>query len=125
MEDFFKTLGDENRLRILNLLMNYELCVCEIEVILGLNQSNVSRHLGKLKSNGLISGYKDAQWIHYKIDVDFRRNNKLLVDYLIDSFKSHEIYGEDLRKCKLYVESPYTCQTITNELELVLNHINQ
>ncbi len=125
MEDFFKTLGDENRLRILNLLMNYELCVCEIEVILGLNQSNVSRHLGKLKSNGLISGYKDAQWIHYKIDEDFRRNNKLLVDYLIDSFKSHEIYGEDLRKCKLYVESPYTCQTITNELELVLNHINQ
>lgn len=125
MEDFFKTLGDENRLRILNLLMNYELCVCEIEVILGLNQSNVSRHLGKLKSNGLISGYKDAQWIHYKIDEDFRRNNKMLVDYLIDSFKSHEIYGEDLRKCKLYVESPYTCQTITNELELVLNHINQ
>lgn len=125
MEDFFKTLGDENRLRILNLLMNYELCVCEIEVILGLNQSNVSRHLGKLKSNGLISGYKDAQWIHYKIDEDFKRDNKMLVDYLLDSFKSHEIYGEDLRKCKLYVESPYTCQTITNELELVLNHINQ
>lgn len=125
MEDFFKTLGDENRLRILNLLMNYELCVCEIEVILGLNQSNVSRHLGKLKSNGLISGYKDAQWIHYKIDEDFKRDNKMLVEYLLDSFKSHEIYGEDLRKCKLYVESPYTCQTITNELELVLNHINQ
>lgn len=125
MEQFFKALGDENRLRILNLLFNYELCVCEIEVILNLTQSNVSRHLGKLKSNGIISGFKDAQWIHYRIDESFKDDNSMLMGYLSDMFNKNDTFKEDLRKCKLYVESPYTCQTITNELDVVLNYINQ
>lgn len=125
MEEFFKALGDENRLRILNLLMNYELCVCELEVILGLNQSNVSRHLGKLKNNGIISGYKDAQWIHYKVDDSFKSENKMLIEYLADMFNKKSIFKNDLRKCKLYVDSPYTCQTITTEMDVVLNYINQ
>lgn len=124
MEQFFKALGDENRLRILNLLFNYELCVCEIEVILNLTQSNVSRHLGKLKSNGIISGFKDAQWIHYRIDESFKDDNSMLMGYLSDMFNKNDTFKEDLRKCKLYVESPYTCQTITNELDVVLNYIN-
>ncbi len=47
--NMFKALSDENRLRIMSLLIREELCVCEIEVILELSQSNVSRHLNKLK----------------------------------------------------------------------------
>ncbi|WP_199172686.1 metalloregulator ArsR/SmtB family transcription factor [Petrotoga sp. 9PWA.NaAc.5.4] len=44
MEELFKSLGDENRLRILNLLMQQqELCVCELEVLLEMTQSNVSK----------------------------------------------------------------------------------
>jgi len=125
MEQFFKALGDENRLRILNLLANYELCVCEIEVILDLNQSNVSRHLGKLKDNKIISGYKDAQWIHYKIDDKFKDDNISLFQYLTDKFGKDSLFVEDLKKCKLYVESPYNCQTINNDKELVLEYINK
>ena len=48
--EIFKAFGDETRIRILNLLRNSEMCVCEIEAILGINQSNASRHLNKLKS---------------------------------------------------------------------------
>ncbi len=40
--DLFKTLSDENRLRILQLLLKNELCVCELESILNLKQSNLS-----------------------------------------------------------------------------------
>lgn len=125
MDELFKALGDENRLRILNLLFNYELCVCEFEVILDLTQSNVSRHLGKLKSNNIITGYKDAQWVHYRISEEFKGNNKGLVEYLDGKFKSEEIFMTDLKKCRAYVESPYTCQTINNEKELVLSLFNE
>ena len=121
MEELFKALGDENRLRILNLLLNYELCVCEFEVILDLTQSNVSRHLGKLKGNGVITGYKDAQWVHYRISDNFKQENGMLLDYLDKKFKSEEIFINDLKRCRAYVESAYTCQTINNEKELVLN----
>jgi ArsR family transcriptional regulator, arsenate/arsenite/antimonite-responsive transcriptional repressor len=38
----FKALADENRIRILNLLKNGELCVCDIEAVLGIKQSNAS-----------------------------------------------------------------------------------
>ena len=71
MLEIFKAMADENRLRIINILMNYELCVCELEVILNMTQSNVSRHLAKLKNGGIISSTKYAQWIHYKLDEDF------------------------------------------------------
>ncbi|WP_422484990.1 ArsR/SmtB family transcription factor [Gudongella sp. DL1XJH-153] len=124
MDNLFKALADENRLRILNLLFHYELCVCEFEVILDLTQSNVSRHLGKLKSNNIITGYKDAQWIHYRISNEFKGENKMLMEYLINKFSSEEIFTADLEKCRAYVESPYTCQTINNEKELVLSLFN-
>ncbi len=63
--NMFKALSDENRLRIMSLLIREELCVCEIEVILELSQSNVSRHLNKLKSDKMIDFHKKAQWVHY------------------------------------------------------------
>ena len=53
-----KALADENRIRILNLLRNNELCVCDIEATLDIKQSNVSRHLNKLKMAGIIVSEK-------------------------------------------------------------------
>jgi ArsR family transcriptional regulator len=54
-----KALADENRLRILNLLRNGELCVCDIEAVLGIKQSNTSRHLNRLKISGMIASKKN------------------------------------------------------------------
>ncbi|MGD9156009.1 MAG: metalloregulator ArsR/SmtB family transcription factor, partial [Bacillota bacterium] len=54
-----KALGDENRLRILNLLRQKKLCVCELESVLNMTQSNVSRHLIKLKDAELIESEKN------------------------------------------------------------------
>ena len=84
--EIFKVLADENRLRIINLLMNHELCVCEIEVILDLSQSNVSRHLSKIKNIEILESSKDAQWIHYKINEDFIKKNEELIAYLKNKF---------------------------------------
>lgn len=71
MIDVLKALADENRLRIIQLILQAELCVCEIETLLDMTQSNVSRHLSKLKQAGIIESSKDGQWVHYKISPNF------------------------------------------------------
>lgn len=119
MKELFKAIGDENRLRILNLLTDYELCVCEIEVLLDLNQSNVSRHLGKLKSSGVISSYKDGQWIHYRLSDEFKKNSTDLLKYLREQVFNKTIYVRELRKCKIYIDSPLSCQDITSDKDRV------
>lgn len=63
MVDILKALADETRLRIVAILLQGPLCVCEIEACLSLTQSNVSRHLTVLKRAGILDSYKVAQWV--------------------------------------------------------------
>lgn len=63
----FRALGDETRLRILNLLQQRELCVCQIVDVLGLGQSKVSRHLAHLRGAGLVSDRREATWMYYSL----------------------------------------------------------
>ena len=70
-ETIFKAFGDTTRLRILALLQDHELCVCEIEAALSLSQPNASRSLTILKNAGIIQSRKQAQWAYYKISDDF------------------------------------------------------
>jgi len=65
LADVLKALADENRLRILNLLGDQTLCVCDLEEVLKLNQSNLSRHLAKLKQVGLVSSKKRGLFVYY------------------------------------------------------------
>ncbi len=66
----FKALSDETRLRILGLLMEGELCVCDLVAILNLPQSTVSRHLAYLKNSGLVSDRRQGIWMHYCLSDD-------------------------------------------------------
>ncbi|MCF8414300.1 MAG: metalloregulator ArsR/SmtB family transcription factor, partial [Melioribacteraceae bacterium] len=61
----FKAISDQNRIRILNMLKERILCVCEIRTILGLANSTVSQHLRILKENGFIEESKDGKWVNY------------------------------------------------------------
>lgn len=63
----FKALSDETRLRIIILLSEKELCVCEIEEALDSSQAKVSRHLAVLRNAGLVVSRRDDQWIYYSI----------------------------------------------------------
>lgn len=68
-----RVLGENTRLRIFALLTKAELCVCEIEDILGLSQSLVSNHLGVLRKAGLVRARRDeedARWVFYRADPD-------------------------------------------------------
>jgi ArsR family transcriptional regulator, arsenate/arsenite/antimonite-responsive transcriptional repressor len=64
----FKALSDETRLRIIKLLEQGELCVCDITAALDMVQPKVSFHLNALKEAGLIRDRKQGRWIHYRLD---------------------------------------------------------
>ena len=98
MTDVFKALSDETRLRILSLLLEGEMCVCEIEDCLGLTQSNASRHLNALKSAGILSSSKQAQWTYYGLNEKFCNENRELIHYLTEKLKFLSTYESDKRK---------------------------
>lgn len=62
----FKALSEEHRLRILTLILRHgEVCVCEVESLLGMSQSAASRHLRYLASAGIVEGRREEQWVYY------------------------------------------------------------
>jgi ArsR family transcriptional regulator, arsenate/arsenite/antimonite-responsive transcriptional repressor len=63
----FKALSDETRLRVIKLLEQGELCVCDITAALDMVQPKVSFHLSALKEAGLIKDRKQGKWIHYSL----------------------------------------------------------
>src|SRR3990172_1452347 len=67
--ELFRALGDEERLRILNLLLggNGEACVCELVDALRIPQYQVSRQLAVLRGVGLVTGEKRGTWVYYRI----------------------------------------------------------
>lgn len=64
----FKALSDETRLRILNLLMERECCVCEVIQALDISQTRASRNLSVLYDAGFLKLRKDGLWSLYSID---------------------------------------------------------
>jgi ArsR family transcriptional regulator len=69
-EDFFKVLSDETRLRILMLLSQRELCVCEICQVLDLPQPKISRHLAKMRDLNFVIDKKEGQWTFYYLSIE-------------------------------------------------------
>ena len=62
-----KALSDPNRVRVLKLLQEGELCVCEIQNVLGLAQSTVSKHMKLLEDAGLVDRKRQGTWILYSL----------------------------------------------------------
>lgn len=64
----FKVLSDETRLRILNLLLKQECCVCEVMQALDVSQSKASRGLTTLYDVGILKLRKEGLWSLYSVD---------------------------------------------------------
>jgi DNA-binding transcriptional ArsR family regulator len=70
MRDFeraLKAVGDPTRTRILKLLEGGGLCVCQVQSVLGLAPSTVSKHLALLKTAGLVTDRRTGKWIEYAL----------------------------------------------------------
>jgi len=121
--EIFKALGDENRIRILNLLIRQELCVCEIETVLDITQSNASRHLNKLKSAGVITSEKKSQWVYYRVDNKFIEKNNLLYEFLKNKIDENTQLLKDVERLKKYKNSNFTCEQLREDKSQVLKYL--
>lgn len=76
--EFFKLLSDETRFRVIMLLMDKELAVCELVGILDLPQPKVSKALGKLRDLGLVTDKRKEKYMYYSINPKKERFIKIL-----------------------------------------------
>jgi ArsR family transcriptional regulator len=67
LESTYKALADATRLRILALLVEGEVCVCDIHDTLRLPQPTASRHLAYLRRTGLVEARREGTWMHYRM----------------------------------------------------------
>ncbi|GAB6887149.1 hypothetical protein JCM13304A_06470 [Desulfothermus okinawensis JCM 13304] len=65
-----KALSDPNRVKILKMLQMRTLCVCELQAVLKVAQSTVSKHLKVLEEADLVTFEKDGLWVNYRINQD-------------------------------------------------------
>ncbi len=100
LERIFKGLADQNRLRILGLLLHGELCVCDIQLVLEAPQPNVSRHLTYLKNSGLVMDRREGPRIYYRLADSCGGINGLLFSFLREVFHRSETIAQDSRKLK-------------------------
>jgi ArsR family transcriptional regulator len=82
LAQFFKALSDETRLRIMMLLTQGELCVCDLMFVLDEPQSKVSRHLAYLKHSGLTNSKRAGVWMHYCLKESLDHVHRAHLDFL-------------------------------------------
>ncbi|RKD27095.1 transcriptional regulator [Ammoniphilus oxalaticus] len=66
--DGLKALGDPTRLQMVALMKHRECCVCEFTAIFHISQPAISRHIGRLKNEGLVNEERRGQWVFYSLN---------------------------------------------------------
>jgi ArsR family transcriptional regulator len=95
----FKALSDDSRLRIINLLFHSgELCVCDIEEVMGFTQTKVSRHLAYLRKAGLVDDRKKGLWTLYSIAKARNDEQRKILDFLSNILNSNEVARRDAER---------------------------
>lgn len=102
VENYFKGLADSNRLRIVNLLLQGELCGCDIQYVLEVPQSNISRHLGYLKRSGLVADRRNGYRVYYRLTPT--KTNAGLFAFLKKAFKDDKTFPSDIKKLRAAVK---------------------
>lgn len=91
---FCRALSDETRWRIVRLVMERALCVCELAEILGMPQSSVSSHVQIIRRAGLLESETCGKWTYFRITGE----HLSLLHAMIRRFPDSEIHAEDVRK---------------------------
>ncbi len=96
-----KALSDETRLRILQILLERECCVCEVMQALDISQSRASRNLRILQEAGFLKARRDGAWTVYSVDWQTaNRYAASLTKLMKDSLISNEVLAQDKERLK-------------------------
>jgi ArsR family transcriptional regulator, lead/cadmium/zinc/bismuth-responsive transcriptional repressor len=74
LADFFKVFGDSTRIKILWALDRYEMCVCDLAVLLNMTKSAISHQLKTLRQEKLVKYRRDGKIAFYSLQDDHVRN---------------------------------------------------
>ena len=104
----FKLLSDETRLRVVMLLQQEELCVCQITGITGIAQPKVSKALSKLRDLGLVDDRRVDKFVYYKL----KKQEDLLstiTDHILLTVKMHPVLKEDQKRLSIKEDFLMSC----------------
>ena len=100
----FKALSDETRLRVFNVLLERECCVCEVAQAMRISQTRASRNLSILYDAGLLKVKRTGLWVLYSIDEEAMGGSyDGLADIIRNSLRDAEIISLDLERLKTAV----------------------
>ena len=77
--EYFKSISNNTKLRLVCLLLEGELCVCELEEIMHIRQVNISKNLISLKDSGIVTVRREKQRGFYSLTNDFKSNTNLIL----------------------------------------------
>ncbi len=109
-----KALSDETRLRILNLLLVRECCVCEVMQVLDISQTRASRNLNLLYDAGFLKVLREGLWAYYSIDKSSLQNYlSLLLNAIELGMNNNKIASLDREHLKQAQRlGPQCCNTL-------------
>jgi ArsR family transcriptional regulator len=97
----FKALSDETRLRILNILLERECCVCEVMQALDISQTRASRNLATLYDAGFLKLRKEGLWSIYSINKEgMKEYLSNMVEAVVKALKGNNVVELDLERLK-------------------------
>jgi ArsR family transcriptional regulator len=116
--NYLKSISNNTKLRLVSLLLENELCVCELEEIIHIRQVNISKNLISLKVAGIVNVRRDKQRGFYFLTDDFL-SNKFLVEHIKELKLSEEILKQDYEEFLKHEEikdgNIYVCNAYRNE----------
>lgn len=116
--DYLKSISNPTKLRLISLLLNGELCVCELEEITLIKQVNISKNLISLKDSKIVKVRREKQRGFYSLSDDFKSNKNLIL-HIKDLLKFEEVliydYKEYLKHEEIKDDNIYVCHSFRNE----------
>ena len=104
--EFFKSLADETRLRLLLLLHSgQEHCVCDLMHALDLPQSTVSRHLAYLKRSGWLQDRRGGVWMYYSLKQDMDALLQAQLVLIITKLAGSAVCRADKQRLETYLQT--------------------
>ncbi|MGI2335122.1 MAG: ArsR/SmtB family transcription factor [Dehalogenimonas sp.] len=97
--EIFKSLSDGTRLRILNLLIERDCCVCEVVQALGISQTRASRNLSQLYDAGLLAQRREGLWVIYCLAPQTHNDHRDLIIRAVDQALKGNDQATSDRRC--------------------------
>jgi ArsR family transcriptional regulator, arsenate/arsenite/antimonite-responsive transcriptional repressor len=112
LAQLYKALSEETRIRIMMLLTQGELCVCDVQAVLDEPQSKVSRHLAYLKHSGLVSSKRVGVWMHYLIKETADGTCKAQLAFMEENLSKLPQFAADRKKLQEF-QKQKGCDALT------------